>query len=70
MPAVGGHSRLTKPNSALSLHPRVGGRKRLVGGFLHMIENDQADHGQDDGSKASNEKRLHGTLPLRYSFWL
>jgi len=28
-----------------------------------MVENDQPDHGENDRSKASSKKSLHGMLP-------
>jgi hypothetical protein len=44
-----------KSHSAYDLSdPRIGGGKRLVDGFLHVIENDQPDCGKDDGSNASS----------------
>jgi len=49
--------------SYFALYPRIGGRERLVGGLLHMVENDQPDHGENDRSKASSKKSLHGMLP-------
>jgi hypothetical protein len=71
MPAVTGHCRRSNliPSCDLS-HPRIGGRKRLVDRFLHMIENGQPDCGKDDGSNASSKKGLHGVLRLQYSFRL
>jgi hypothetical protein len=64
MPAVTGHCKRSNliPPYDLS-DPRIGGRKRLVDGFLHMIENGQPDCGKDDGSNASSKKGLHGALP-------
>jgi hypothetical protein len=35
-----------------------------------MVENGQAYCGKGNCRKASSNKRLHGMLPLRYSFWL
>jgi hypothetical protein len=55
MPAVGGHRKRSNLISAYDLSdPRIGGGKRLVDGFLHVIENDQPDCGKDDGSNASS----------------
>jgi hypothetical protein len=64
MPPIGGHCRRPNliPPYDLS-DPRIGAGKRLVDGFLHMIENDQPDCGKDDGSNASNKKGLDGVLP-------
>lgn len=54
-----------KSHSARELaDPCIGCRKRLVRSVLHVIENDQRDCGKGDSSKASSNKRLHGTLPL------
>jgi hypothetical protein len=44
--------------------PRIGRRKGLVRGFLHMIEDDHPDHRQNDGRKARSNKRLHGMFPF------